>query len=252
MAAMPRGQSRTVPDPDGELYDQQMSDLKAQREAEDQGLNSPLNAIGEAFEKWQDGPRIARPNLAESFIPVVRPAWEAVADVQDKNYAGAAFNGAMLVADLLPVGVGLKGVKAMSKGVGILKKGSVTAGASASRLRAWGIAKKGEEIHHAIPLNGTSRSAQDWRNHYAFLKVLPKDVHRRLTGSWAGKPRFDPIRRVWYGTTDWMKAIPTGVAGYAADSWENVAHAFDPPAPPPPQPPRAQVSQPTPHAKPRH
>jgi hypothetical protein len=249
MAAMPRGQSRTVPDPDGELYDQKMSDLKAQREAEDQGLNSPINAIGEAFEKWQDGPRIARPNLAESFIPVVGPAWEALADVQDRNYGGAAFNGAMAVADALPFAVSLKGVKAFSKGVGILKDGSVSGNAAAKQLRKLGFAKKGEEIHHTIPLNGTSRTAQDWRNHYAFLKPLPQDIHRRLTGRWAGKPRFDPIRRVWYGTTDWMKAIPTGVAGYAADSWKNITHAFDSPAPQPP--PQGQAPQSTPRGSPR-
>ncbi|WP_304172286.1 hypothetical protein [Phenylobacterium aquaticum] len=244
MAAMPRGQSRTVPDPAGELYDQQMAQLKAQRAAEEQGPESPLGAIGDAFEKWQEGPRMARPNLAESFIPVVGPAWEAVADIQDKNYTGAAFNGVMAVADALPIGVVGKGLRAASKGAGILKKGSLTAGAATSRLRAWGIAKKGEEVHHTIPLNGTSRSAQDWRNHYAFLKVLPKDVHRRLTGSWAGKPRFDPIRRVWYGTTDWMKAVPTGVAGYAADAWENLSQPFESPTPQAP-PPGTQPPQPS-------
>lgn len=64
MAAMPRGQSRTVPDPAGELYDQHMSDLKAQRLAEDQGLDSPLGAIGGSFEKQQYRPRTARPNLS--------------------------------------------------------------------------------------------------------------------------------------------------------------------------------------------
>jgi hypothetical protein len=57
------------------------------------------------------------------------------------------------------------------------------------------------------------------------------EQHRRLTGSWMGKPRYDPIRRIWYGTTDWQKAIPTGLAGYAADAWENVTHPFGPPPP---------------------
>lgn len=37
---------------------------------------------------------------------------------------------------------------------------------------------------------------------------------------------YDPIRRIWYGTTDWMKAVPTGVAGYAADTWENLTDPF--------------------------
>jgi hypothetical protein len=91
------------------------------------------------------------------------------------------------------------------------------------------MAKPGQEIHHTVPLNGLGRNVQDPRNHYAFLKVLPKEQHRRLTGSWNGKPMYDPIRRVWYGTTDWMKAVPTGAAGYAADVWENLTDPFSPP-----------------------
>lgn len=228
MARAPSGQSRTVPDPAGDLYDQEMAKLRAKREAEDGGFRSPLDAAQDAFRDFQDGPDIPRPNLAESFIPVVGPAWEAVADLQDGNYGAAAFNGAMAVADALPVGVAAKGLRAASKGIGVLKKGSVTAGAAAKKIRRVGLAKKGEEIHHTIPLNGTSRSAQDWRNHYALLKTLPVDQHRRLTGSWLGKPRYDPIRRFWYGTTDWMKAVPTGVGGYAADAWENLNGASDP------------------------
>lgn len=235
MALAPRGQSRTVPDPAGDLYDQEMAKLRAKREAEDGGFRSPLDVAQDAFQDFQDGPDIRRPNLAQSFIPVVGPAWEAVADLQDGNYGGAAFNGLMAVGDVLPVGFAVKGLKAASKGIGAFKKGSVTAGAAANKIRRVGLAGKGEEIHHTIPLNGTSRSAQDWRNHYALLKVLPVEQHRRLTGSWMGKPRYDPIRRVWYGTTDWMKAAPTGLASYAADALENHRRASDgsgkPPSP---------------------
>ena len=169
-----------------------------------------------------------RPNLAESFIPVVGPAWEAAADLQDGNYGGAPFNGVMAVADALPIGVAAKGFKAASKGIGILKEGSVTADAARKVLRRVGMAKPGQEIHHTVALDGLGRNVQDWRNHYAFLKPLPKDIHRRLTGSWMGKPEFDPIRKIWYGTTDWQKAVPTGVAGYAADTWENLTHPFGP------------------------
>lgn len=90
---------------------------------------------------------------------------------------------------------------------------------------------KGEEIHHSIPLDGLSRSAQDWRNHYALLKTLPKETHRRLHGSWNGKPPFDPVRRMWYGTTDWQKSVPAAIGSYAADALENVARSFAPPPP---------------------
>jgi len=195
---------------------------------------TPFGAIADAFHDWQHGPKIQRPNLAESFIPVVGPAWEAAADLQDGNYGGAAFNGVMAVADALPIGVAAKGLKAASKGVGVLKEGAVTADAARKVLRRVGMAKPGEEIHHTVPLNGLGRNVEDWRSHFAFLKSLPKEQHRRLTGSWAGKPMYDPIRRAWYGTTDWQKAVPTGLAGYAADAWENLTHPFGPPASNPP------------------
>lgn len=206
---------------------------EVEREPDDRGIRSPIAVAREALDDFQTGPRIQRPNFAESLIPFVGPAWEAAADLQERNYGGAAFNGAMAVASVLPIGVAAKGIQAATKGVGVLKKGSVTADAARSRLRAWGIAKNGEEIHHTVPLNGIGRGEQNWRNHYALLKVLPKETHRRLTGSWNGKPRFDPIRRVWYGTTDWQKAVPTGVAAYAADAWENVTRPFSPQASPP-------------------
>ncbi|MDZ4363954.1 hypothetical protein [Brevundimonas sp.] len=162
-----------------------------------------------------------RPTLAQSFIPVVGPAWEAVADLQDGNYGGAAFNGAMAVADVLPIGIAAKGINSARKGIGILKKGSVTGNASAKQMRARGVAGKGQEIHHTVPLKGKSRTAQDPRNHFALLKVLPTEQHRRLTGSWDGKPRYDPVRRVWYGTTDWQKALPTYGASEIADAVQN-------------------------------
>ena len=236
MARMPLGQPRSVPDPAGELYDRKMAELRARREAEDRGDDWPLDLAKHALQDFQSGPRIPRPNMAETFIPIVGPAWEAAGDLQDGDYRGAAFNGAMAVADALPLGPALKGVNSLRKGIGILKQGSVTAGAASKAMRRAGMAATGEEIHHTVPLNGLGRSVQDWRNHYAFLKVLPQEQHRRLTGSWMGKPMYDPLRRAWYGTTDWMKTGLAAVGGYSADAVQNFAapslppsHAADPP-----------------------
>src|SRR5690606_35139738 len=108
-----------------------------------------------------------------------------------------------------------------TKGIKILKEGSVTAGAAAQKIRKAGLAGKGEEIHHSIHLNGLGRSEQSWKNHYAFLKTLPTETHRRIHGAWNGKPQFDPIRRIWHGTTDWQKSVPAAIGSYAADAWEN-------------------------------
>ncbi len=140
---------------------------------ENESRSSPFGAVQGAIEDFQDGPEIAHPNVAQSFIPVVGPAWEAAADLQDGDYLGAAMNTAFAAMDVLPLGVAAKGVRAASKGIKVFKGGSVTADASRKVMRNVGFAKKGEEIHHTVPLNGTSRNAQDWRNHYALLKVLP-------------------------------------------------------------------------------
>lgn len=236
MPERPPAEPRSVPDEAGELYDAKMAEIRAQREAQDRALDGPLGAGLEAFHDFQSGPKIPRPSTAESFIPVVGPAWEAAGDLQDGNYGGAAFNAAMAATDALPFGTAVKGFHALTKGIGVLKKGSLTAEAARKAIRRAGLADRGEEIHHSIPLNGTPRNVQDWRNHYAFLKSLPQEQHRRLTGSWAGKPRYDPIQRAWYGTTDWMKTVPAGVAAWTADAVQNLQHASSRRAPPNPAP----------------
>lgn len=224
MAAMPRGEPRTVPDVAGELYNREMAKVRAARlAAEQRASGSTVDRAAHWFKDFQDGPDILRPSTAQTFIPVVGPAWEAAGNIQDGEYGKAAFNGAMAVADFLPVGVAVKGARSLSKGIGILKKNSVTANASQKAIKKAGLTGPDREVHHTIPLKGFSRTQQDPRNHFALLKVLPKDQHRRLTGSWAGKPKYGPVGQVWYGTTDWMKAVPTGVGGYLLDAGQNVA-----------------------------
>ena len=222
MARMPRGEPRTVPDAAGELYDKEMARVRAQRQAEERGFTSPLDVARGALEDFQNGPKIQRPTTTQSFIPVVGPAWEAAADLQDGNYGGAAFNAAMAVGDALPAGAIIKGARAASKGIGAYKKGSVTSGAAIKQIRKAGLAGKGEEVHHSVPLNGKGRAEQDWRNHYAFLKPLPKETHRRIHGSWNGKPQFGPIRQIWHGTTDWQKSFPTALGTNLVDAAENL------------------------------
>jgi hypothetical protein len=226
----------TQPTPLSRLSGGGATRVAAQSKSPTGGFRSPLDMAQDALHDFQSGPKIPRPNLAESFIPIVGPAWEAAGDLQDGNYGGAAFNAAMAVGDALPLGAIFKGAKAAEKGIGILKKRSVSANAAAKQIRKAGLARKGEEIHHTIPLDGTSRTAQDWRNHYAFLKTLPQETHRRLTGSWNGKPQFDPVRHIWHGTTDWQKSVPAAIGSYTADAWENLTRPLAPPSTPEDQP----------------
>jgi len=65
---------------------------------------SPVDAAQGALRDFQNGPKIPRPNVAESFIPVVGPAWQAAGDLQDRNYAGATANAALAASDLLVAG----------------------------------------------------------------------------------------------------------------------------------------------------
>ena len=185
-------------------------------------VSSPLDFAQDALEDFQKGPKIPRPNLAESFIPIVGPAWEAAGDLQDGNYGGAAFNAAMAVGDALPVGAIVKGVKAASKGLKVLEMGSMSAQKAAKAMRKAGLVKPGEEVHHSIHLNGSIRTTPDWRNSYPFLKPLKKAIHRRIHSSWEGKPQFNAAMRLWHGTTDWQKTVPVAIGAYTADTWENL------------------------------
>jgi hypothetical protein len=213
----------------GGSAERRRTEMQGQGRSQGEGDDpSPLDLAKDALHDFQNGPKIQRPNAVASFIPVIGPAWEAAADLQDGNYGGAAFNTAMAVGDLLPVGAIAKGARAASKGIGVLKKGSVTSGAAIKQIRKAGLAGKGEEVHHTIALNGQSRSAQDWRNHYALLKTLPKETHRRLHGSWNGKPQFGPGLQVWHGTTDWQKTVPTAIGASAADAWETINRPLAP------------------------
>jgi len=198
---------------------------QAREAAESQERTQEQGPLG-LLHDFQAGPKIARPNALETLIPVIGPGWEAAADLQDGDYRGAALNVGLAALDIVPAAVAVKGLNAARKGIGIWKTGSISANAAAKQMRARGLAKAGEEIHHTVPLNGASRTTQDWRNHFAFLKALPQHQHRRLHGSRGGLPRYDPIRRAWYGTTDWQKALPLGLADRAPAAWDGLTQPF--------------------------
>lgn len=167
-------------------------------------------------------PEIPHPNLAQSFIPTLGPAWDAAADFQDENYGGAALNGAIAVTDAFGAGVVGKGLKAASKGILPWKTGSLTDNAARKAYRKAGMVETGEETHHMFGFKGMDRKAPNWRNNYMFLKPLPQETHRRLTGKWGDLERFGPLQRLWHGTTDWAKIAPPALAGRSADLVDNL------------------------------
>jgi len=176
------------------------------------------------FHDFQAGPKMARPNLAEEFIPVIGPAWDAAADLQDGHYGSAAFNATMALGDVLPIGYGIKAGRGALKLVRAMKTLTPKAAAIQRKMHKIGLALPTEDVHHIFELNGLGRYMPNWRNNPLFLKVLPREVHQRLHRSWGGQPKFGLLPRLWHGTTDWMKAGTAGIGSYATDGLEDLEH----------------------------
>jgi hypothetical protein len=174
------------------------------------------------FHDFQAGPRIPRPNLAEEFIPVVGPLWDAAADLQEGRYGSAMLNAAMGMGDALPIGYGIKAGRGALKLVREMKTFTPKAAAIQRKMHKIGLALPSEDVHHIFELNGIGRYIPNWRNNPLFLKALPRDVHQRLHRRWGGMPKFGRLPRVWHGTTDWMKAGAAGIGSYVTDGIENV------------------------------
>ena len=202
--------------------------------------------IAGRFRDFQAGPKIARPNLAEELIPVIGPAWDAAADLQAGHYGSAAFNGAMAIGDFLPVGYGVKAVRAASKISRELGTIFPKAYGVQRKMHSLGLASAIEDVHHVFRLNGIGRNVANWRNNPLFLKVLPREVHQRLHGRVGEKAAYGLLPRLWHGTTDWMKAGAAGVGSYGADAAENFEAMFWPeqkPIPRVPGRPPANISR---------
>lgn len=226
MAEMPRGEPRSVPDLEGELYDDW---VRRNREAEQRAFEQASRsrwAGSPAQLEAQDALAATPPNLlGAKFFPVLGPMFDVVDDVRSERPWSATGDGLMALADIGMVVTGIGAVSAMEKGVAN-NVGRRTAEAARKQLRRRGVAAPGQEIHHSAPVNGRSRTVENWRNHPAFLKVLEIEKHRRQTGSWQGLPKYDPLRRTWIGTPTWMKTVPVWLGAHAAALGAPIASAM--------------------------
>lgn len=201
MVKLPKGEPRSVPDPEGEMIREER--LKRQR--------------AEAAAKRPAS--VGHPGFAESLIPVWGSGREAVADFQEGDYAGAALNGALAASDVFLVGTVVKGV---AKGA---VKGAPYAWKSA--VRPWMVKKgylvKGQPGHHwAIPQNGWGKQVPEAiKNQPWNIKPMPEgpvgaEIHGRITGSYKGKPRFNAVERYAHGTPTWAKVATGAAVGHPA------------------------------------
>lgn len=210
------GQPRSVPDVDKAGYDEMI------RRSKMLGDRQFGAAEGDA-----QLPDVGHPGMLESMIPVWGSGREALADLHDGNYAGAAFNGAMAASDVFLA-------KALVAGLakGGLKLGGThvwrNAPKEAESARQWlgtrGFLKPNQPGHHwFLEQKG---SAPDWlRNQPPFIRGMEDAVqHGRVHGPYTVDgvklPQFNAAQRYWYGTPDWWKAANISApahAGLAAD-----------------------------------
>lgn len=162
-----------------------------------------------------------RPNLAESFIPILGPAWESYADFQEGKIASGLLNASMAAADALPVGLAVKGARVTALAYKALRKPMTDGAVRTAYRKAMRIVGPDIQVHHTLPLKG-QRAGPDFRNNPIFLKPLPTPIHQRLHKP-AKSGGYDPLRQVWYGTTKWQKAAPVSLTGRVTNTAQSAA-----------------------------
>ncbi len=188
----------------------------------DQGIRA-LEQSRAAMADW----KISRPGTAASLIPVIGPAWEAAADIQDGDYGSAAFNGAMAVADALPVGPLMK-LRHLTKILKAANNGRPLSVLNARQTRNLyakaGQIQRGQELHHTTPLRAWKilPKADRYtpgliRNNPALLKVMDPAVHQFAHGK---KQGWDLARQVWHGSNALEKSVAGAAVGKAVDAGE--------------------------------
>jgi hypothetical protein len=209
MARMPAGEPRSVPDPDGEGYDEMLRQQGANRKADGDPPKGNTKAAPPLVD-WD-----SHPGFAESLVPFWGSTREAIADAREGDYLGAGLNGAMAVSDVMPgafvvKGLGKAGIRAA------LKKGTSTTWKNTQRRMARaGYFEAGQQGHHwAIPQKWTW-VPEKIRNHPANIKPLAEDIHKRVHSAdhLNNLPRFSFVQRVQNGTPTWFKADTALAAG---------------------------------------
>jgi len=179
-----------------------------------------LNGLKAARDAVYDT-RTGRATGVGTALPVVAPALDAVADFRKGDYAGAGLNVILAAGDVSPWGSAIKIFKLGNRvGWKNLARTDLTFDQAKTLLRKGDYIKKGQEVHHTVPIKGAHK-AHDWRHNPLLLKPMPKPDHRRLTGKWGEEQRHNLPGKIWYGSNHWQKSVPLGVATYTVDAVEN-------------------------------
>jgi hypothetical protein len=166
--------------------------------------------------------KVGHPGPLESLWPIWGSGREAIADFEDHNYLGGAFNTGLAASDVVIAKAALGG---LAKGG--LKMGGKYVWRNApweeESMRQWmgkqGFLKPGQPGHHWW-LEQKS-SAPDWlKNQPLFIKGTKDAVeHGRIHGPYTVNgvklPQFNAAQRFMAGTPDWWKALNVSIPGHA-------------------------------------
>lgn len=192
----------------------------------------------EALFAWPEIGKIGHADGLESLIPFWGAGRNALADLQEGNYASAAINAGLLASDFFLWGApakfifkagqfgfkksGIKGALEGSK-YAIKGPGRITAKdkwrSARDKMKRRGMVVDGQEGHHIIPQagwgkRGWGRNLPDAIKHHPLnIMWLPRDVHQRLHRNWMELPEFTTRQKIWHGTPRWSKALAGEVAG---------------------------------------
>ncbi len=252
MARMPRGEPRSVPDPHDDDYDAMLkkeSDDKIWRDAAAAyllTLNDPGFAIGapnplkpediqsmsKGIEEFQGSKPVGHASTLGSFVPFYGPARNSVADLQEKNYAGAALDQAILALDASSLGE----IASLAPHGLLGKAGSQTWRQHRRAYGASGFAAKGQPIHHSF-IPQRMREVPDWLKHHV-LGLKPMDTqaeHNLVHGKTVGGQRYNWAQRTLGGMPDWTKPFAASYAGRLVDQANRFAQSHWPWTPPAPE-----------------
>jgi hypothetical protein len=170
----------------------------------------------------------------ESLVPVWGSAREAIADAYDGDIYGAVGNVLLAGADLAPIGLAGKALKAAK-----FSREAVEASTRMNKARAYEWKKvrgrlgkaeyleRGQHGHHwAIPQNQWGKDVPDRiKNHPLNIKPMPDpETHWRIEHRVEDLPRFNPAMRYWHGTPAWGKAAHADAAGHVVS---RTKHHYD-------------------------
>jgi hypothetical protein len=222
------GSPRSVPDPDGEAYDEMIRRHKSAAVGGGVAPGAGLLAGGPSSPLSEPATILDRGAAAAAAI--LNGPREARRQLEKGHPVKALLGGATAAADLAWGGLALKG----------LLKGHVKLQGpfnwrnppwKEQGARQWmgekGVVAKGQPAHHAlIPNKGWGKAIPDAiKNQPANIKPMENSlVHTRIHGRSrkADLPRFNPLERYWHGTPRWWKAANASGVGHLSQAADNV------------------------------